>query len=549
MKRLFLLTMFMVLVLSSAAAEKVLTVPFSQQMRAYSCGQNSFRMVMGYWGTSLTKARIFRITGYNATNSKIMQKMVEKHFLDFTFQPVDKSINGVIAAIDENKPIMVEVNAGYLPYLDYGASAGHYIVVLGYDRDRQVVFLRDPNSYYVEEMSYSDLERAWSDKKYRAFTIYRTDGVFVSPENVVHFSDKAQPFGAEKEKKTTPLYVLFIPTVYAMFNTSEDGFRNSTFKDNWRYTIKLQGISFGHLTLEKSPWVFQETGYYGFGANLGFDLGRMKPLFGNTETLSPGVFRFLKARTLSVRTFNSIKPIPALTQKSPVVEISGYASVLEQPAVYEDVSGSDGNPLALSNILGGRLTVRYGLNQTLGYLAAAGSLTSVLLSHGGNEFRVRVPGGDAVLGPLEMSFQYYTNNTGSGPDIRILAYSGALNLSLPRLSGGIYTYLSFLGLFQLYYQFSHQEMSYTDDSLSFSSFDTIHHIELPMSVKFFDLVYGFDFFYPQKGEGLSGFSTGTRLLFNQFLPFFQLQIGYKYDWRRDTGHNHTVHIGFYAGLW
>ena len=332
----------MVFALSSISAEKVLIIPYSQQMKAYSCGQNSFRMIMGYWGTRLTKAQIFMITGYNATNSKVMREMVGKHFPDFTFQPIDKSIDSIIAAIDENKPVMVEVNAGYLTYIDYGASAGHYIVVLGYDRDKQVIYLRDPNSYYIEELSFSDLEKAWSDKKHIVFTIHRADGVFVPPENIVHFSDKAKPFGAEKEKKTTPLYAFFIPTVYTVFNTSKDGFKNTTLKDDWLYTIKLQGVSFGHLYLEKSPWVFQEVGYYGFGANLGFYFGRMKLLFGNTETISPGVFRSRRTRTLSVRTFNSIKQIPALTLKSPVVEISGYASVLEQPAVYEDFPGADG---------------------------------------------------------------------------------------------------------------------------------------------------------------------------------------------------------------
>ena len=74
MKRLIVL--ICVLCVSASfgfAAEKVLTIPYSRQTRAYSCGQNSFRMVMGYWGTSLEKAQIFGITGYNATNSKIMK--------------------------------------------------------------------------------------------------------------------------------------------------------------------------------------------------------------------------------------------------------------------------------------------------------------------------------------------------------------------------------------------------------------------------------------------------------------------------------------------
>ena len=37
---------------------KVIEIPYSTQYRAYTCGHNSFRMVMGYWGTRLSRNEI-----------------------------------------------------------------------------------------------------------------------------------------------------------------------------------------------------------------------------------------------------------------------------------------------------------------------------------------------------------------------------------------------------------------------------------------------------------------------------------------------------------
>ena len=531
-----------------ASAEKVITIPYSNQTKAYSCGQNSFRMVMGYWGTDLTKAQIFGYTGYNATNSKLLNEIISKNFPDFAFQEITKSVDSIIDAVNENKPVMVEVNAGYLTYLDYSASAGHYIVAVGYDKEKQVVYVRDPNSYYVEELPFSDLEKAWSDSKHIIFTIYRRNGSFVPAENIRHYSDKAKPFGAEKEKQTTPLYAFFIPSVYTVFNTSENGIKNTTLENDWLYTVKIKGVSFGYLVLDRSPWIFQDNPYYGFSGNLGFNFGRKKVLFSNSEAVSPGVFRTLQNRTLDVRTFNSIKPIPALTLRSLVTEVSGFAGVREIESPY------DIDALNLSKLLGGRFCLRYGVNQALGYISAAGSVVSLALSDGTETNRIIVPGGDATIGPIEAAFQYFDSTLSSGTRVKVLAYSGALNLNLPELSGGLYTYLNYAGLFKLFYQFRHEEFVYSASTLNGTSLRNSHHIELPLNLKYFYMIYCADFLHGPKGEPLDSFSTGTRLLFNLFLPYFQLQTGYTYTWNRGSGnsrdtHNHALHIGFYAGIW
>ena len=547
MKKVFILLLILFCCAAFLTAEeKVLTIPYSNQSKAYSCGQNSFRMVMGYWGTDLSKSQIFGYTGYNATNSKLLKGIVGKYFPYFTFKQISKSIDSVIAAIDDNKPVLVEVNAGYLTYLDYSASAGHYIVAVGYNTEKKVVYVRDPNSYYVEELPFADLEKAWSDKKHIVFTIYRKNGKFVPAKKIRHYSDKAKPFGAEKEKRTTPLYAFLIPSVYTVFNTSENGIKNTTLQDDWLYTIKIQGVSFGHLVLDRSPWIFQEVPYYGFSGNLGYNFGRNKVLFSNSEAVSPGVFRMLQNRTLDVRTFNSIKPIPALTLRAFVAEVSGFAGLQEVNSPYDS--------LELSRLLGGRICMRYGLNQALGYISGAGSVVSLILSSGDRNERIIVPGGDLTLGPLEGAFQYYDKKLDSGTEVKVLAYSGALNLNMPELSGGFFTYLNYAGLFKLFYQFSHEEFLYSAPALNVNSLVNTHRIEVPMNLKYLYLIYGADFVHGGKGESLDSFSTGARLLFNLFLPYFQLQAGYTYTWHSGGGisrdiHNHALNLGFYAGLW
>ena len=195
-------------------ADSVLDIPYSHQWRTYSCGQNSFRMVMGFWGERLEKGWIFFLTGYNASHSRMFEEIVDNHFPDFAFREVDKNIAAVIETLNQNRPIMIEVVSSELPYLDYSAAAGHYIVALGYNEEDGVIYIRDPNSFYVEALSYAQLEKAWGNEGYTLFAIYREDGQHVAPQELEHFSSEARPFGAKKEDHYLPFATVFIPTIY-----------------------------------------------------------------------------------------------------------------------------------------------------------------------------------------------------------------------------------------------------------------------------------------------------------------------------------------------
>ncbi len=559
---LFLLLSIVLLLLTAvsvSAKENVLTIPFSRQTRAYGCGQNTFRMIMGYWGERLPIERIYGYTGFNSSTRRDFQNIIKRHFSDFQFKEIDKNIDSVIKAIDNNRPVMVETNAAFLTYLPYQSSGGHYIAAIGYNTEKEVIYVRDPNSYYVEELKYEDLKKAWGNKNMIVFTIYKKNGKFVKADNIKHFSDKAKPFGAEKEETTTPFYAYLIPSLYTVMNTSERGIANTTLLDDWLYTVKVQGIHFGHLNLERSPWLYQDIPFYGLGANVGVNLGTPQFLFGASDALSPGVFRFLRTRTMDIRSFSSIKSVPSLTMPTLSLEATGYISLLD--VMPEGTAGpyplanpysrlsniEDSYKVQFSKLRGGRFNIRHGLDQTWGYLSGAVTLTSVDVTSGDVTQRLDVIGGDVTIGPVEGALQYHLGSFEEGVQSRVLAYSAGLNLNLPQLSGGLFTVLDFIGLFRAYYQFRHEEFSFETEDISFDVVQNVHRLELPMNLKFVHLIYGFDLGYSE--GSFDHFTIGGRLLFNLFLPYFQAQAGYNYTAKANEPGNHALHIGIYAGLW
>jgi len=535
------------------AEEKVITIPFSKQTKAYSCGQNSFLMIMGYWGSDLTKPQLFGMTGYNPTTSQHFEDIINSKYSGYHFEIVDRTIDAVIDSVEQDRPVMMEVNAVHLSYLDYGISAGHYIVALGYNTEKEVVYIRDPNSPYIEEINYTVLEEAWSGPLNKIYTIYREDGQFVPPDEIKHFSDEAKPFGAEKEPQTTPFYALFIPSVYAAFNTGETGMRNTTLLNDLLYTVKIQGLFFGHLSLDRSPWLYQDKEFHGIAGNLGFDFKKLKILFGNTDTVSTGVFRGLETKTINSRVFNTTKTIQGLTAPWLALEGSYFMALplIPPPNPYENIPyGEQNQSLDIELFRGGRIGLRHGLNQTWGYISAAGSLTSAKVSVHGFSHWLNVPGGDVTLAPVEFAFQYYNNSFDDGTTAYILAYSIGLNFNAPKMSGGIFTVIDFMGLTRMYLRFKSETFVYDTPLLDGAEVDVYLNtiqLELPMSLRILDLVYGFDIDWSH--GNYSGFSVGARALFNQFLPYFQGQIGYSFRGEGDGDLIHSLNIGIYAGLW
>lgn len=556
MKRnIFLPVVFLaVIALTSAVAEeKVLTIPYSKQTKAYACGQNSFLMVMGYWGSDLSKPELFGMTGYNPTTSRQFQEIVNGKFPEFRYEEIDREIDSVVEAINADRPVMMEVDALFLPYIDYGTSAGHYIVAVGYDREKEVIYVRDPNSPYIESITYEELREAWKGPRKKIYTIYREDGEFVPPDKISHYSDEAKPFGAEKEERRTPFYMFLIPSVYTVFNTGETGMRDTTLLDDWLYTVKIQGLFFGHLSLDRSPWLYQDKEFHGIAANLGFDFKKVKVLFGNTDTVSTGVFRDLETKTLNSRFFNTTKKIDGLTAPWLIMEGSYFMAlpIIDPPNPYENIPGEEYNrALDIETFRGGRFGFRHGINQTWGYFSGAGSLTSAKVSVNGYSHWINVFGGDVTLAPVEFAFQYYKNTFADGVDAKVLAYSVGLNLNSPQMRGGLFTVIDFMGLTRMYFRFKSETFLYNTPLTGDAEIDVWENsikAELPMNLRILDFIYGFDVTWSH--GSYSGFGLQGRALFNQFLPYFQGQIGYSFSHETDGDNIHALNIGIYAGLW
>ena len=85
-----------ILLLSSVAfgQKKVFDIPYSKQMQAFTCGHESFRMVMAYWGKRLSLQEVMGSLGSNGTTVNQFEDYVGRRFSDFKFEwvPVDSTV-------------------------------------------------------------------------------------------------------------------------------------------------------------------------------------------------------------------------------------------------------------------------------------------------------------------------------------------------------------------------------------------------------------------------------------------------------------------------
>jgi len=97
----------------------IFDIPYSRQYKAYSCGQNSFRMVMGYWRKRLSKTKIFFWTGFRPTSISTYKKIIEKKFPGFSTKeiPEEPDFKSLISELDKEHPVIIGVETAFLKYL------------------------------------------------------------------------------------------------------------------------------------------------------------------------------------------------------------------------------------------------------------------------------------------------------------------------------------------------------------------------------------------------------------------------------------------------
>ena len=547
----FTIIVVIALISSSLWAESsYFDIPLSRQKKAYSCGQNSFRMIMGYWGNRLSKTDIFFKTGFNATSTATFEALVKKEYKQYKFEYIRKDMPSVKAQLIKGRPVMVAVDAQFLNYLNYGTSSGHFIVLTGYDDKTGVVYLRDTNSDYVESLEYKRLKNAWGGFGYKAFVIYKAGKGKAPRKKPKHFSDTAKARGAKKVQKKVSIINYFMPTVYLAYNGRMDSDNSLQLEETFSkepvlFNIRLHGLYYGHMTLEKDPWLGNDKTFKGFAINVGYNFSG-KLIFHNGENISPGLYYFGRPRTLEVLSFNTIKTIPYLTSSTLSVEASYYSG--EQ---FKEFFSPEENGINLKSAKGGRVGFRWGLGQILGNLSAGVSYAEVQMSANSVNTIVNPWAYDMTIGPLFGSYQN-TSHSFYGNTLDKLSYNWGLNLNMNILNIPL---VRTLGLLNMFYQKSVDSSTLTGAGSTNNVTNTKNKFEFPMNLKIIHLMYG----YASEERVFTSTTAadrdstlrllGLRVLFNHFLPNLQFQVGYQYGWEEFTYRTNRAHHALNFGMY
>lgn len=544
---------------SLEAGEVILDIPYSKQFQAFTCGHESFRMVLAHWGQRESREKILVLMGASGSNGDEIEELIKSHYKDFRFEYVPVDFQAIKQKIDAKRPIMIGVDAGALDYLDYDSSSGHAIVVVGYNDADQRVFVRDPNSPYVEQISFEKLKRAALNGDRSAFAVYRASGS-PAPGPAKDFDEGFRPNAAKKKEQGIPLRFL-VPSLYLSYETLQDttvaeSFRKSTVDRSLNYTLLWNGISYGNQTLEQTPWLGGGKQFVMGGASLAWVLGGGLR-FGPGEQLSPGIYSFGHNRIMDVHNFSSIKRIPALNLNRWTVEASGYVKPHNDEFLY--YGGLLG--LKLRAWGGGRIGVRKGLSQMLGHLSLGVSpgQVDVVFNNADKGHTVDTMNYDLTLGILKFAAQTadLASESASGSEhdgLRVRAYSGGIDYNLGSISSNLslINALNYTGIFRPHLEY---KIEFTERDFGGNTWIGMSkrkwEVELPVNMHVLDLIYGFGF---EKATQFASsedsiHSAWVRLAFNAYLPFVQLTTGYKLNYGdSDKVISQQMSFGMYAGI-
>ncbi len=548
------------------AKSKILEVPYSRQYRAFSCGHNSFRMLMGYWGVRLSRQRIIDNVGVSGTNGDMLNAYVKrKYSRDFNFLFVSNSVHSIKKEIDRGHPVIVDVDASYLSYLDYDTSSGHAILVTGYDDRKKVFYLRDPNTPYIESITFERIQKAWKGKKRGTYTVVKKDGRSVPKNQIKHF-DKAKPFGAKKDHKGIPISWLVPSVHYVLQNDPEKnidlGYARTKPKDRHHYFIFWNGLSYGDTTLENSPWLGNGQSYKMAAFNASYTLRGSRFRLGSGELVSPGVYNFGRHRTLDIHGFKATKRIPALNLNAFTVEASGFLKQEnEEEKSYSTID------MSVTRWGGGYVGIRRGLGPVLGHASLGVTYAKAhinYLNSNDNQISATVPTTtfSATLGPLKGSMQSMSSDNAEdvsgrasnnfADTLEVEAHSLGFNLNLGgiRSSAAWLNMLNYTGIFGLHFEMTTEILRKTD-TLDIQTYEAHKKwdVELPVALGFMDLAYGWSI---NRFETSQGHDTNrnvwVKFFYNNFLPFAQLQLGYRLTYANDEATGQELMLGIFAGL-
>lgn len=544
---------------NALAAEKILILPYSKQFQAFTCGHESLRMVLGYWGRKESRERILLQLGANGSNADRVEDVVKANYPEFKFAKVNLGWESIREQINAGRPIMLGADASGLSYLDYDSSSGHMIVVVGYNEERKVVFIRDPNSAYYEELTHDALLNAALDDGSNAFVIYNPSVSNPAPQPDA-FDKAFPPHTPKKQKSGIPLNWL-LPTFYLSYETIpkpnlSESFKASSKSTSRFYVISWNGLSTGHQTMELTPWLGNGKIYKTHSVGTSYRLGGGLKL-GPTELMSPGVYDFGRHRTLDVHNFTSIKRVPSLNLGRVTLEATGYLKPKNDETLTYDELGLEAFLWS-----GGRLGVRRGLSPRLGHLSAgitAGKVMYRFVEDLDKEFSAPTFNYDVNLGILKGSYQSaeLTHSDGISSNlhdgVKVQAFSLGLDYNLGSISSNLnlINAMNYIGIFRPHLELTHEIVKRTNETSSRSTVSRKWELELPVPLHFADLVYGASLKQTWFDNNTTNdvHAAWFRFAFNAYQPWVQLTTGYRVLWTPSQKlKSQQISLGMFAGL-
>ena len=543
----------------TSAAEKVLDIPYSHQSQAFTCGHESLRMVLAYWGKRESREKILMRLGANGSTPDAIEGIIKRHYPEFKFEVVPVDFTAIKTQIDLGRPIMFGADASNLSYLDYDASSGHMIVLVGYDDVKKIIYIRDPNSQYVEELTYDQLHAASLDDKRTGFVVYKPN---VTPASgpAKNFDEAFPVHTAKKKNEGIPL-TWILPAFHLSYETEPrlnlpESMKASSKQTSRHFTLSLDGFSHGHQTMEQTPWlgagkIFRSTS---FGAAWVMGTGLR---LGPNELVSPGIYSFGRQRILEVHNFSSIKSIPSLNLAKNTFEVAGYYKPDDNENLYYDEIGVE----AIS-WRGARLAMRRGVSQSIGHLSAGLSAGSVDVKFDGKDtetYRLPTLNYDLNLGIIKGSVQTSdlartdskSEKQHDGFSVRAYSlgvdyYLGYISSSLPLLNA-----MNYIGIFRPHVEVNHEIVRRESQTASHTVTSRKWEVELPVPLHFVDMSYGGGITQRMidNGEPSTMRSAWVRFAFNAYLPYVQLTTGYRVNYERmDKVVSQQMSFGMFAGI-
>ena len=144
----------------------LLSVPHQRQLNEGDCLAACAAMLLAYLGRSFNYARLrqlLNVQPFGAPAGNI--RRLAQLNLNVTYSQTD--LKGLETMVQQNRPVIVFVRTGELPYWTY--STDHALVVVGYDED--YLYVNDPDRDEAEiplAVPRGDFELAWLERDYYA---------------------------------------------------------------------------------------------------------------------------------------------------------------------------------------------------------------------------------------------------------------------------------------------------------------------------------------------------------------------------------------------